>query len=416
MKWTSFLRIVLSRNFKPFLFKGEIKKLEFEKLKNLGLYIHIPFCKKLCSFCPYQKVLYEKELAKNYKDALIKEIKLVGESLETKKEIESLYFGGGTPSLLIDYIKEILDTLDLYFDIKNGIGIELHPNDVDEDLVKKIKELNINMISVGIQSFDTGVLNVLGRKNINVEEKIKIIKKYNFDVLDIDLIFAIPTQSEKILKEDIKKAFDLGATQISTYPFIDFTFANNNQKPLEERYKKYMLDEIVKFCEKNKIKRTSVWTFAKPDTKKYSSVTRDNFLGFGVSATTLLKDSFKINTFSVQDYINRVDDFILPTSLTLEFSKRQRAIYYLFWACYSMYISKKDFKYLIGSDLDDMFYLELKICEILKLIKKIDGGYVLTNKGAYYYHYIEQAYTTQYIDKMWNISRNIAFPDKIKLS
>ncbi|MCT4585771.1 MAG: radical SAM protein [Peptostreptococcaceae bacterium] len=256
MKWTSFLRTVLSRNFKPFLFKGEIKKLEFEKLKNLGLYIHIPFCKKLCSFCPYQKVLYEKELAKNYKDALIKEIKLVGESLETKKEIESLYFGGGTPSLLIDYIKEILDTLDLYFDIKNGIGIELHPNDVDEDLVKKIKELNINMISLGIQSFDTGVLNVLGRKNIN----------------------------------------------------------------------------------------------------------------------------------------------------------------YLFWACYSMYISKKDFKYLIGSDLDDMFYLELKICEILKLIKKIDGGYVLTNKGAYYYHYIEQAYTTQYIDKMWNISRNVAFPDKIKLS
>lgn len=416
MKWTSFLRVILSRNFKPFLFQGKVKELEFENLKNLGLYIHIPFCENLCSFCPYQKVLYEEELAKNYKDALIKEIKIVGENLKEKKEIESLYFGGGTPALLIDYIREILDTLESYFDIKNGIGIELHPNDIDEDLIKKIKELNINMISLGVQSFDENVLNVLGRKNENIEQRIKLINKYNFDVFDIDLIFAIPTQNEKILKNDIKKAFDLGATQISTYPFIDFTFANNNQKPLKEKDKKYMLNKIVEFCKKNQIKRTSVWTFAKPNTKKYSSITRDNFLGFGVSATTLLKDSFKINTFSIENYIKRVDDFILPTSLTLEFSKRQRAIYYLFWACYSMNISKKDFKYLIDKELESMFYIELKICEILKLIKKVDTGYMLTNKGAYYYHYIEQAYTTQYIDKMWNISRNIAFPNKIKLS
>jgi len=153
----------------------------------------------------------------------------------------------------------------------------------------------------------------------------------------------------------------------------------------------------------------------KHNTEKYSSVTRDTFLGFGVSATTLLKDSFKINTFSIEEYIKRTEDSCLPTSLTLDFTKRQRAVYYLFWSAYSMRIFPEKFEKIVEEPLSKMFGLEFWILERLGLVCKKDEHYTLTSKAAYYYHYIEQTYTTAYIDKMWNISRKIAFPKEIIL-
>lgn len=231
----------------------------------------------------------------------------------------------------------------------------------------------------------------------------------------MDLIFGIPGQDKETLKSDIETAFQCGATQISTYPFIDFTFANNQYKPLSHKKKRDMLEYLNELCSKPGINRTSVWTFAKYNTQKYSSVTRDTFLGFGVSATTLLKDIFKINTFSIKEYINRVHSYNLPTALTLTFTERQRAVYYLFWSAHNLQINEDHFNRIIGKPLAKMFGLELSIAEILGLVKKKGGTYYLTNKASYQYHYLEQKYTTAYIDKMWNVSRKIAFPEKVEL-
>lgn len=99
-----------------------------------------------------------------------------------------------------------------------------------------------------------------------------------------------------------------------------------------EGVKKNMLSSLVQHSESSGFERTSVWTFAKKGTEKYSSVTRDSFLGFGVSATTLLKQSFKVNTFSIDGYIERVERGLLPTALTIDFTERQRAAYQSFGA------------------------------------------------------------------------------------
>ncbi|HEX2927782.1 MAG TPA: coproporphyrinogen III oxidase, partial [Ruminiclostridium sp.] len=146
-----------------------------------------------------------------------------------------------------------------------------------------------------------------------------------------------------------------------------------------------------------------------------SSVTRDSFLGFGVSATTLLRSEFKINTFSIRAYIDRINEKKPPTSLTLSFTKRQRACYYLFWNSYGMNIDPKAFEDMIGKPLLKMYGFELWFAQRAGFMKREGNNYRLTDKGAYYYHYIEQAYTTSYIDKMWNISRLQAFPNKIIL-
>jgi len=413
---TSLMRILLTRSIKPFTFVGTHEnRLDFMDLNNLGLYVHIPFCRSICAFCPYCKEIYNKQKADTYKTALLCEIDLVCRDMKEKKEVTSLYFGGGTPALMIDDLGEIIQKLKKYFTILGGVGVELHPDDINVENLSKLKLAGVSMVSLGIQSFNKDCLEKIGRENDSFVEKLETVKKAGFDVIDVDLIFAIPGQTDKILRDDIKTAFEHGATQISTYPFIDFTFANNKYKPMSEKVKKAMLKNLNEYCSEIGVERSSVWTFAKGKTEKYSSVTRDNFLGFGASATTLLKNNFKINTFSLDAYYKRVEKGELPTSLTLNFTKRQRAVYYLFWAAYSMNISSLGFEETVGITLEKMFGFELFIAQKLRFLIKQDNCYILTDKASYIYHYIEQVYTTAYIDKMWNISRLQPFPDRIVL-
>lgn len=416
MLLTSLLRIFLTKSLKPFIFKGVYSDhLEFNSLDNLGLYLHIPFCRSLCSFCPYCKVQYDEDLAMAYKKALLKEIDLACKNTVQKKRVSSLYFGGGSPALMADDLKEIIEKLKSYFTISEGIGVELHPSDITSDTLTKLKAAGVTMVSVGVQSFQPSCLQIIGRENNDFKEKLLLLKSFNFEVTDIDLIFGMIGQNEALLKKDIKTAFEYGATQVSTYPFIDFTFANNKHKPLSHRQKKIMLKFLNSLCHELDIERTSVWTFAKKGTKKYSSVTRDTFLGFGVSATTLLKDTFKINTFSIQSYIDRINTNHLPTSLTLSFTRRQRAVYYLFWSAYSLKINKRNFEKLIGTPLHKLYGTSFFLAEKLGFVTSDVDNYYLTDRASYIYHDIEQEYTTAYIDKMWHISRNTAFPDKITL-
>ena len=416
MRLTDFMRVWLTRSFEPFRFRCEhAERLAFEHLDDLGLYVHIPFCRSLCSFCPYCKVEYERETAARYKTALLGEIDLAGRKLGSKKEAASLYFGGGTPALMIDDLGDIIDKLRKYFIISGGVGIELHPNDINRVNLDKLKAAGVTMVSVGIQSFSRRCLGKLGRDGEGYAEKVRSVAEAGFDVVDVDLIFAIPGQTDEMLIHDVDTAFSLGATQVSTYPFIDFTFADNRYRPLPEKDKKRMLKVLVDHCRSAGKDRTSVWTFAELGTERYSSVTRDNFLGFGASAATLLRDSFKMNTFSIEGYIERVHSDQLPTSLTLSFSKRQRASYFLFWNAYLMSISPDKFETTVGAPLSKLFGLGIWILERLGLLYRENGQYRLTDRAAYWYHNIEQAYTTAYIDKMWNICRKTAFPEEIAL-
>jgi menaquinone C8-methyltransferase len=409
----SLLRIMLTRSFQPFTFRGEQQiELEFATIEDLGLYLHIPFCHSLCSFCPYNKVIYDEQLAEQYKAALLKEIDLVGSQLKMKKPVTSLYIGGGTPALMAGSLKEIIDCIRKYFILEHGIAVELHPDDLTPRIIALLQEAGVTMISVGIQSFNRQCLAALGRAENDYSQAIELLKQSGFEVIDIDLIFAIPGQTKQMLLNDIDTAFNLGATQVSTYPFIEFSFNRNSCKPLSAGDKKRMLRAIAECCEESGRERTSVWTFALSGTAKYSSVTRDHFLGFGPSATTLLDKKFKINTFSIEAYIEKVHSGQLPTSLSLSFTLRQRAAYYLFWSAYAMKIDPVHFEKIVGRPLSELFGFELWIAQKLSLLYMKKGCYYLTTRGALYYHFIEQAYTHAYISKTRDICRANPFPQK----
>jgi menaquinone C8-methyltransferase len=412
---TSMLRMFAARSIRPFIFRRNYRGDIDLSVKNTGLYFHIPFCKMLCPFCPYYKVKYDLELLKKFCRALLEEIKLMASLAGGRKEIESIYFGGGTPALVVDYLPEIIKVTRNLFDVKGDMGIELHPRDVTPGLLEKLKIYGFNMISIGIQSFLDTSLSALERDRIDNKARLRMVKDFNFEVIDVDLIFGIPGQNEEDLVYDFRTAAENGATQISTYPFIEFTYADLKNKPLGKKEKKKMLDSLVDVSKKMDYSRSSIWTFSKGGKLQYSSVTRDNYIGFGPSAATLLGDIFKVNTFSVREYIKKLDDNELATAITLKFNPRIRALYWLFWASYRLYIDRDNFYRLFGESLDDMFRYELYIAKKLGYIEKCMGGYRLTGRGAYAFHLIEQAYTRQYIDKTWRSAMKNPWPERIVL-
>ncbi len=413
---TNLTRMWLTRSFKPFTFTNKYDNmLSYEDAENLGLYVHIPFCKSICNFCPYCKTVYFKELCDKYIDALIKEIKMVGSRYKSKKTITSLYFGGGTPALAKDRLKDIIDTINEYFIITEGIGVELHPDNVNEDTLEVLKHAGVTKISIGIQSFNNKYQDILGRKSVDVAMLQDALGKVKFETVSMDFIFALPNQNFEDLKNDIDTAFSIGANHIAIYPFINFTFTQSKVKTMAKNKKRKLLDEITTYCLTKGYARDSIWTFSSEVNARYSSMTRDNFLGFGCSATTLLKESFKINTFSVEEYCKRIEEKLLPTSLTIKFTLRQRMIYYLFWTAYSTRVREKDFEEFFGVALNKMYGKELKLAKALGFVTYENGTYAMTLKGAFYYHYYENYYTLSYIDKMWGIMRKVAFPEKMEL-
>ncbi len=413
---TSFARAWLTRTWKPFEFKNEYDKvLPFSECDILGLYVHIPFCKCICNFCPYCKVRYEKALCDKYIDALIKEIHLVGSQREGRKEVTSLYFGGGTPALGADRIKEIIDAINEHFIITEGIGLELHPDNVTEDVLKKLKDAGVTKISIGIQSFLDKYQKVLGRKLVDPSKIKEALSTVSFETVSMDFIFALPGQTFEDLKSDIDTAFSLGANHVAIYPFIDFTFTDSSTRAMPKREKRRLLDAITKYCLGKGYTRSSIWTFSSEPEANYSSMTRDNFIGFGCSATSLFKDQFKINTFDLESYCERINSGDLATSMTIRFVKCQRMVYWLFWTAYSTKVRDVDFERFFGVPLKRAYGFELFVAKLLGFITEKDGTYEMTLRGAFYYHYFEGFYTLSYIDKMWGIMRREAFPKHIEL-
>ena len=413
---TSLTRTWLTRTSKPFEFKSEYdRELPFSECDNLGLYVHIPFCKSICNFCPYCKVKYSKEICDKYIDSLIKEIHFVGSQHQGKKEVTSLYFGGGTPALAADRIKEIIDAISEHFIITEGVGLELHPDNLTKDALETIKAAGVTKISIGIQSFCDKYQKIRGRSKLDpskIKEALNLVK---FETVSMDFIFALPGQTLEDLKSDVDTAFSIGANHVAIYPFIDFTFTSSKVKAMPKREKRKLLDSITNYCLGKGYSRTSIWTFTSEPNANYSSMTRDNFIGFGCSATSLFKDQFKINTFDVESYCNRINSGDLATSLTVRFVKRQRMVYWLFWTAYSTKVKASDFERFFGVPLKKMYGFEIFVAKLLGFITENDGIYEMTLKGAFYYHYYENFYTLSYIDKMWGIMRKEAFPERIDL-
>ncbi len=273
-----------------------------------SVYIHIPFCKSICSYCDFCKFLYTDKFASLYLEMLEKEIK---EYYENDK-IRTIYIGGGTPSSLsinnlikLFKIIQIFDTSSL-----EEFTVECNINDINEELLVLLKNNKVNRISIGVESFNPKNLEFLGRvhNKEDIFKKIKLTKKY-FDNINIDLIYALPTENMSVLKSDINNILKLGINHISTYSLIieeHTKIYNDKVKPIDEDLDAKMYKYICKKLKKKGFIHYEVSNFAKKGYESKHNLTYwDNleYYGFGLGAHGYTNSMRYENTRNFNKYL-----------------------------------------------------------------------------------------------------------------
>lgn len=268
-----------------------------------SVYIHIPFCSNICSYCDFPKIYYHKKWINDYLDALNKEIELryKGELIET------IYIGGGTPSSLD--IKELEKLFSIIKKIKSNnieFTIECNLENLSKEKIDLFKKNNINRISIGIESFDENNLKFLNRKLDNLE-LIEYIKEIGITNINIDLIYALPTESKETLINDIDKILELDIPHISTYSLIIEPHTMIYNKKIQNIDDFLDLEMYNIICSKLKnYNHYEISNFSKIGYESKHNLTywnNENYYGFGMGASGYIDNIRYTNTKSINEYI-----------------------------------------------------------------------------------------------------------------
>jgi oxygen-independent coproporphyrinogen-3 oxidase len=185
-----------------------------------GLYLHIPFCKQACSYCDFYFVTRQSQ-RQQYVNALLKEIKAYAGTLFTAEPVQTIYFGGGTPSLLtVPQVDKIMAAIWDTFDVRaEEITLEMNPDDVTEDYLSDLSEIGINRASMGVQSFQPELLRFMHRAHTRGEslQSLELLSQSAFDSFTIDLIYGNPGQSLQELSNDLSLLLEFNPRHISAY-------------------------------------------------------------------------------------------------------------------------------------------------------------------------------------------------------
>ena len=292
-------------------------------MKRLGLYIHIPFCDRICNYCDFTAFQGANSKIKEYVEALKKEIEFKGNK---NFSIDSIFIGGGTPSFIDGkYIFEILEKVKENFIVLDNIeiSIETNPKTFDEKKLEYYKSAKINRVSIGVQSFNDKILKELGRNHNSKEalESIELVKKFGFDI-NLDLIFGYQSQTIEDILYDLEMVKNINPEHISYYALIieektKFKALQNAGKLdfLDEETERKMYHLIVEKLEEMGMNQYEVSNFAKVGkesvhNKKYWNC--KEYLGLGISAHSYLNDERFSNTVNLSKYIKELHNGNIP--------------------------------------------------------------------------------------------------------
>ena len=360
-----------------------------DKSKKYLLYIHIPFCENLCSYCSFIRVKFEPALAAQYFKALKKEIKAY---YSLGYQFDSIYVGGGTPTIWPEKLVEILWLAKSLWPIRQ-ISTEANPDHLVRDILKKLKGVGVNRLSVGVQSFSNNILNSVHRSRKNgssegIKERLASIKGM-FDTLNIDMIFNFPNQTMEMLAEDIEALKALDVDQVTYYPLM---ISNFKKKEIEEEcgkvhnlHERRAYDFIVDQLS-GQYGRESVWCFSKQaESIDEYIVSHDEYIGVGPGSWGYINGAIYHNTFSVNDYIRRIESNQSPITTCRNFSKREGMRYKFMLALIAGSLSLSDIKNKVGNHFWMFLGGELLFLILTGALIIHDGKLVLTRKGRYYW-------------------------------
>lgn len=296
-----------------------------------GIYIHIPFCKQACHYCNFHFSTTFEKYRDEMIDAICQEISLRKDFFEKKKtEINTIYFGGGTPSILSRAeLEKIWNALDENFTLEKvkEVTLEANPDDMDEDFFELITYSPINRLSIGVQSFDNLDLAYLNRVH-DSQKAIKSIEKSinaGIESISSDLIFGIPTSGITRLEKDIRTLTNLGVNHISAYGLtvepntsLDILIKKKKSIPVDESKSAEEMNWLMDFLPSQGYEQYETSNFAVPgsEAKHNSSYWHDiPYLGIGPSAHSYQKPVRAWNIANNMSYIRSINSGILPLEL-----------------------------------------------------------------------------------------------------
>ena len=331
------------------------------------LYMHVPFCERLCPYCSFNRFPFREDRAVPYFENLRRELMMVK---ELGYDFDSLYIGGGTPTIMMDQLCETIDMAKREFSIKE-VSCETNPNHLTVDYLRQM-EGRIDRLSVGVQSFDDGLLKQMDRfdkygSGEDIKKAIKVAAPY-FKSLNVDMIFNFPAQTEEILRADLDAVMETETSQTTFYPLMASPSVEKSLArtvgQVDYNRERHFYEIIAETLTGSKPDGSvvdgapftfgSAWTF---DAKKDMMIDEyivdyDEYPAIGSGGITFLGNNLYVNTFSVNQYNKKVSEGSMSIMGKTTFSKHDRMRYKFMMQLFGLRLDKKAWREQFGVSVE----------------------------------------------------------------
>lgn len=374
--------------------------------KQIGLYVHIPFCKQKCSYCDFCSYANKEDLISKYVKYLLQEIKEVGSNnkidFQNGKDdlfiVKTIYIGGGTPSLIESkYIKEIMQTIQTNFEIEKNVEvtIEVNPGTVTLEKLEDYVKSGINRLSIGLQSTHEHLLKEIGRIHTYLEflDTFRFAREAGFENINVDLMIGLPNQTTQEVQDSVEEIVSMEPEHISVYSLIledETPLAKKVEQGLElpnEEIERKMYWEVKKTLEKNGYNHYEISNFSKPGFESKHNMdcwNQKEYVGFGIAAHSYTNGIRYSNITNIEQYIQNYELNNLEENLI--FHEKQNTVsmqkeYMLLGLRKIQGVSIQEFKTKFIANPVFLYHSELEKLVREELIE-IDGDFIkLTSKG-----------------------------------
>lgn len=328
--------------------------------KHYMLYAHVPFCTRLCPYCSFNRFPFTEGRARPYFEHLRREMLMLAEA---GYDFESLYIGGGTPTILMDELVKTIELARSTFSIKE-VSSETNPNHLVPEYLEKLVG-NVQRLSVGVQSFDDGLLKQMDRydkygSSEEIFERIRSVEGM-FTSLNVDMIFNFPSQTEDMLINDLAAVMESHCTQTTFYPLmaspsVEKSLAATVGKVDYRREQRYyeIISEGLTGGANPMFQHGSAWTFnttAQSMIDEYI-VDYEEYPAIGSGGFSFLDGSLYLNTFSVKEYNAAIDAGHMSVMGTRAFNRRDRMRYRLMMQLFGLRLDKKQWREDFGCSVE----------------------------------------------------------------
>jgi oxygen-independent coproporphyrinogen-3 oxidase len=366
----------------------------------VGAYVHVPFCSRICPFCPYNKVIPHGDVPARFFGALRAEVDAYLAGGAAPGGFTSLYVGGGTPTLYPDDLAGLLAVLP----VRGERAIEVLPTHATSAGLDRLAAAGFTAVSIGAQSFDDRALRHLRRPH-DARQALQAVTCAvdRFPMVDVDLIVDVELDARLAgtFLRDLRRCLELGVDQVSTYPLMRFGYTPFGQGHHDRRREHEVLAEATRLAHAHGYERRSVWTFGRRGSSPYTSITRRRFLGMGAGASSFLGRDFLVNHFGVETYIAAARDGRLPIARWLHLGSAGGMAYDSFWQAYAGQVDAATLGASYGGWARGL-RLAAGPLVTAGLLQRAGGGrYRLTPRGYDRYHDLERWVTYWMIEPLW---------------